>query len=450
MTDSSSQPPSAAQFVAWFRSVAPYVNSFRGKTFVVAFGGKFSSGPLARTFAYDVSLLANLGVRLVLVHGSRPQIEEELREKGLESRFHAGQRITDADTLDCVIDAVGSVYLEVEALLSQGLPNTPMAGNTIRVVGGNFITARPLGVLDGVDLQYTGTVRKVDAEGLKAQLGLGNIVLLSNLGASPTGEIFNLSMEEVAEEVAKSLGADKMIFLTDSQGATDAEGQLLDELTADAAEQLLQVGEWLSPDLKRYLPCAVRASRRGVGRVHIIGYDLDGAVLHELFTHDGVGTVVTRDPLDTLRDAKPDDIGGLVGLIGPLEDDGTLVHRPRELLEREIGRFSVVEHDGVIVGCAALYPYAEDGQRAKTAELACLAVSPEHRRWGYGERLMQHIEMKAKAVGVKRLFVLTTRTTHWFIERGFTLASVDELPEEKRHMYNLQRRSKVLMKSLGR
>ncbi|MDE2586105.1 MAG: amino-acid N-acetyltransferase, partial [Betaproteobacteria bacterium] len=324
------------------------------------------------------------------------------------------------------------------------------AGNTIRVVGGNFITARPLGVLDGVDLQYTGTVRKVDAEGLKAQLGLGNIVLLSNLGASPTGEIFNLSMEEVAEEVAKSVGADKLIFLTDSQGATDAEGQLLDELTADAAEQLLRVGEWLSPDLKRYLPCAVRASRRGVGRVHIIGYDLDGAVLHELFTHDGVGTVVTRDPLDTLRDAKPDDIGGLVGLIGPLEDDGTLVHRPRELLEREIGRFSVVEHDGVIVGCAALYPYAEDGQRAKTAELACLAVSPEHRRWGYGERLMQHIETKAKAVGVKRLFVLTTRTTHWFIERGFTLASVDELPEEKRHMYNLQRRSKVLMKSLGR
>ncbi|HET7775097.1 MAG TPA: amino-acid N-acetyltransferase, partial [Azospira sp.] len=291
MTDNAST--TAAQFVAWFRSVAPYVNAFRGKTFVVAFGGKSISGPLARTFAYDVSLLANLGVRLVLVHGSRPQIEEELQEKGLESRFHAGQRVTDADTLDCVIDAVGSVYLEVEALLSQGLPNTPMAGNTIRVVGGNFITARPLGVLDGVDLQYTGTVRKVDAEGLKAQLGLGNIVLLSNLGASPTGEIFNLSMEEVAEEVAKAVTADKLIFLTDSQGATDAEGKLLDELTADAAEQLARVGEWLSPDLKRDLPCAVRASRRGVGRVHIIGYDLDGAVLQELFTHDGVGTVVT-------------------------------------------------------------------------------------------------------------------------------------------------------------
>lgn len=448
MSDTPAQAASPAQFVSWFRSVAPYINSFRGKTFVIAFGGKAFSGPLARTFAYDVSLLANLGVHLVLVHGSRPQIEEELLEKGLESRFHAGLRVTDADTLDCVIDAVGSVYLEVEALLSQGLPNTPMAGNTIRVVGGNFITARPVGVVDGVDLQYTGAVRKVDAEGLKAQLGLGNIVLLSNLGASPTGEIFNLSMEEVAEQVGAALKAEKLIFLTDSPGATDAEGHLLDELTADGAEQLSRVGDWLSPDLKRYLPCAVRASRRGVSRVHIIGYAQDGAVLQELFTHDGVGTVVTRAPLDTLREAKPDDIGGLVALIAPLEADGTLVPRPRELLEQEIGRFSVIEHDGVIVGCAALYPYGDEGDQDLTAELACLAVSHEHRRWGYGERLMHHIADKARQIGVSRLFVLTTRTTHWFIERGFELATVDALPSKKRLMYNYQRRSKVLMKTL--
>lgn len=431
------------KFVAWFRSVAPYVNLFRGRTFVVAFGGKAIQGKLASTLAYDVNLLAALGIRLVLVHGARPQIEEELREKGLPSHYHGGYRVTDAAALDCVIDAVGSVYLELEALLSQGLPDTPMANSRIRVIGGNFITARPVGVIDGVDMQYAGAVRKIDADGIRAQLGLGNIVLLSCMGTSPTGESFNLAMEEVAEATAVALAADKLIFLSDSRGATDIDGTLLDELTADAAERLLRIGDWLSADLRRYLPCAVRAARSGVGRVHVIGYDEDGTLLEELFSRDGVGTVISRESLDRLRDARPDDIGGLIALLEPLEEDGTLVRRERDLLEREIGRFSVVEHDGLIVGCAALYPYGE-GQ----GELACLAVHPQYRRWGYGEQLMKRIEARAREAGVRRLFVLTTRTAHWFIERGFAARTVDELPDEKRLMYNLQRRSKVLMKPL--
>lgn len=439
-----SEELSSAHFVAWFRSVAPYVNLFRGKTFVIAFGGKAIAGPLLRTLAYDVNLLAALGVRLVLVHGARPQIEEELREKGLESVYHGRYRVTDAAALDCVIDAVGSVYLEIEALLSQGLPDTPMANSTIRVVGGNFITAKPVGVLDGVDMQYAGNVRKIDSEGIRAQLGIGNIVLLSCMGASPTGEIFNLAMEEVAEAAAIAIAADKLVFLADSRGATDIDGSLLDELTADAAERLLEIGDWLSTDLKRYLPCSVRASRAGVGRVHLIGYDEDGTLLRELFSRDGVGTIITRESLEILRDARPDDISGLVALIEPLEEDGTLVRRSRELLELEITRFSVVEHDGMIVGCAALYPYGKD-----QAELACLAVHPQYRRWGYGEKLMKRIEARARAANIRRLFVLTTVTGHWFKERGFAERPVDELPAEKRLVYNLQRRSKVLMKKLS-
>ena len=433
----------SSHFVTLFRSVAPYVNLFRGKTFVIAFGGKAISGSFARTLAYDVNLLAALGVRIVLVHGARPQIEEELVEKGLESVTHRGYRVTDAATLDCVIDAVGSVYLEIEALLSQGLPDTPMANSTIRVIKGNFITAKPLGVLDGVDMQYAGCVRKIDAEGVQAQLGIGNCVILSCLGASPTGEIFNLAMEEVAEAVSISIAADKLIFLTDSQGVTDAEGSLLDELTVDAAERLVASGEWLSRDLKRYLPCAVHASRAGVGRVHLIGYNEDGTLLRELFSRDGVGTIITRESLEILRDAKPDDISGLVALIQPLEEDGTLVRRSRELLEREVNRFSVVEHDGLIVGCAALYPYGED-----QGELACVAVHPQYRRWGYGEQLLKRIETRARLANIKRLFVLTTRTAHWFKERGFVEQTVDQLPQEKRLVYNMQRRSKVFAKPL--
>ena len=438
-----SETPYDEHFVSWFRAVTPYINAFRGKTFVIAFGGKAVASEFAKTLAYDVNLLVSLGIRLVLVHGARPQIEEELAEKNLESKYHRGYRVTDAEALDCVLDAVGSVYLEIEAMLSQGLPNTPMANSRIRVIGGNFITGQPIGVLDGIDMQYSGKVRKIDAEGINAQLGLGNIVLLNCEGPSPTGEIFNLQMEEAAESVAVAVRADKLVYLTDSRGVTDLAGELLDALTADEVDELLKTGEWLSPDIRRYLPCAVRATRAGVGRVHLISYEQDGALLRELFTHDGVGSVVTRESLENIREAKPDDIAALIALIEPMEAEGILVHRPRELLEREIEHFSIMLHDGIIVGCAALYPHSEE-----EAELACLAVSTEHREWGYGEQLMRRIEKRARRLGVKRLCVLTTRTEHWFVERGFKLGTVDDLPAKKRDMYNYQRRSKVLFKTL--
>jgi amino-acid N-acetyltransferase len=438
-----SDTPYDEHFVSWFRAVTPYINAFRGKTFVIAFGGKAVQSEFAKTLAYDVNLLVSLGIRLVLVHGARPQIEEELREKNLPSQYHRGYRVTDAETLDCVLDAVGSVYLEIEAMLSQGLPNTPMANSRIRVIGGNFITGQPIGVLDGIDMQYAGKVRKVDSEGINAQLGLGNIVLLNCEGPSPTGEIFNLQMEEAAEGVATAIRADKLVYLTDSKGVTDKGGELLDAMTADEASQLLHDADWLSTDLMRYLPCAVRASRAGVGRVHLISFEQDGALLRELFTHDGVGTVVTRESLENIREAKPDDIAALIALIEPMEQDGILVHRPRELLEREIDHFSIMLHDGIIVGCAALYPHSDE-----EAELACLAVAPDQREWGYGEQLMKRIERRARKIGVKRLFVLTTRTEHWFVERGFKLGTVDDLPAAKKEMYNYQRRSKVLFKPL--
>jgi amino-acid N-acetyltransferase len=438
-----SDTPYDEHFVSWFRAVTPYINAFRGRTFVIAFGGAAVESEFAKTLAYDVNLLVSLGIRLVLVHGARPQIEEELREKSLESVYHRGYRVTDAEALDCVLDAVGSVYLEIEAMLSQGLPNTPMANSKIRVIGGNFITGQPIGVLDGIDMQYAGKVRKVDAEGINAQLGLGNIVLLNCEGPSPTGEIFNLQMEEAAEAVAIAIKADKLVYLTDSRGVTDQSGELLDAMTADEVASLLDGGEWLSPDIRRYLPCSVRATRTGVGRVHLIGYEQDGALLRELFTHDGVGTVVTRESLENIREAKPDDIAALIALIEPMEEEGILVHRPRELLEREIEHFSIMLHDGIIVGCAALYRHADE-----EAELACLAVNPDHREWGYGEQLMKRIERRARKLGIKRLFVLTTRTEHWFVERGFKLGSVDDLPAAKRDMYNYQRRSKVLFKTL--
>lgn len=437
-------PDTTDQFVAWVRGAAPYIHAFRGKTFVIGFGGELAAGARAQSLAYDCNLLAALGIRLVLVHGARPQIDAELARRGLEPRYHKGLRVTDAAALECVKAAMAVTRIEVEALLSQGLPNTPMAGSYMRVTGGNFITARPVGIVDGVDYQYTGAVRKIIADEINADLDQQNVVLISPLGVSPAGEIFNVPMEEVAETVAIAVEAEKLIYLCDAPGLFDAEQQLIDSVTADEAERMLNAGEGLTEDLALYLPCAIRAVRHGVGRVHLIDHDKDGGLLLEFFTHAGVGTVVSRDPLFRLREATVDDVAALVSLISPMEVDGTLVRRGRERLEQEIERFSVVEHDGVLVGCAALYPFSDE----RAAELACLAVVPEYRRAGLGDQLLRRIERRARGQRLERLFVLTTRTAHWFRERGFSETHLDALPRQKRELYNYQRRSKVFTKPL--
>jgi amino-acid N-acetyltransferase len=432
------------QFVDWFRSAAPYIHAFRGRTFVVAFGGEVVADGKFVGLTHDLNLLASLGVRLVLVHGARPQIEAQLAQRGTPARFVGGVRVTDEATLQSVKQASGQLRVEIEALLSMGLPNSPMANAEIRVAGGNFVTARPRGVMQGVDMQYTGEVRRIHAEAIRQRLDQGELVLLSPLGYSPTGEIFNLTMEDVAAAAAIALRADKLLFLVEQSGVQDEGDSLLRELTVSAAEQMLLARSDLPEDARLYLPAAITASRAAVPRVHLLSRHLDGALLLELFTHDGVGTMVTRDPLEQLREARVDDIGGLLQLIEPLEADGTLVKRSRELLEVEIGRFSLLEHDQRIVGCAALYPF--DSERA--AELACLAVHPEYRNAGAGDRLLRHLEARARQAGIDRLFVLTTRAGHWFVERGFEPRDVADLPAQRQALYNYQRRSQVFLKRL--
>jgi amino-acid N-acetyltransferase len=440
-------------FVAWFRSVAPYINSFRHKVFVVAFGGEVVADGKFIELVHDLNLLASLGVRLVLVHGARPQIESRLNEHDLQTTYIRGMRVTDAAALQCVKESIGRVRVEIEALLSMGLPNSPMANAAIRVASGNFVTARPIGVIEGIDLMHTGEVRKVDTSAIRSRLEQGELALLSPLGYSPTGEIFNLTLENVAAEAAIALKAEKLIFLMDTQGieksAADSEqALLLRELTVAEGRSLLkEFGRKtvkLAEDAQLYLPFALHACERGVSRIHLISRHVDGAILQELFTHTGIGTMISEGPLQNLRDARIEDVGAILQLIEPLEADGTLVRRSRELLEMEIDRFMVIEHDRMTVGCAALYPFPDD----KAGELACLTVHPDYRSAGCGDALLKAIEMKARFQGSKKLFVLTTRTAHWFIERGFLSADVSQLPKVKLGLYNYQRRSKVFVKLL--
>jgi len=432
-----------AQFVEWLRSVAPYVHAFRGKTFVVAFPGELVMTGALPVLAHDLSLLHALGIKVVIVHGSRPQVEEQLALRQIEAHFHKGVRITDAAALECAKEAAGELRLDIEAAFSQGLPNTPMAHSAIRIISGNFVVARPVGIIDGIDLQHTGVTRKVAYETIHPILNAGGLVLLSPLGFSPTGEVFNLTMEDVATSAAVALRADKLIFITETPMMRDAGGAEIRELSSHLAMAVLSSG-CLPTDSAFYLQHAVKACSSGVPRAHIVPFAMDGSALLELFTHDGVGTMVSAQNLESLREATIDDVGGILQLIEPLEADGTLVKRPRELIEREIGYFSVIEHDGVIFGCAALYPFPAE----KMAEMACLTVSPEAQSQGDGERLLKHMEDRARAVGFNKLFVLTTRTAHWFLKRGFVNASVDDLPKDRLHMYNWQRKSLVLIKNL--
>ncbi len=432
-------------FVEWFRQVAPYIHAFRGRTFVIALGGDVVRDGKFFQLTYDINLLTSLGVRLVVVHGARPQIDARLEEKGLEARYHHGVRVTDAVALECVTQAVGAVRFEIESLLSMAMANSPMANADIRVSAGNFITAQPAGVLDGVDMMYTGEVRKVDTTAIRYRLDDGEMVLLSTIGYSPTGEIFNLPLEDVATSAAIALRADKLLFLLDPPGVTTPEGELQTELTAQQAEQFLARHPQQHEDIRLYLPCAIRAVRQGVNRAHLISHHVDGSVLTELFTRDGIGTMISLETLENLREATIDDVGGMLQLIEPLEEDGVLVKRGRELIEREIHRYSVLEYDGRIIGCVAMHPFLE----SRMAEMACLVVDPAYREQNCGEQLLRHIEQQAKGLGVRKLFVLTTRTAHWFIERGFAPATVDDLPIERKRLYNYQRKSKVFIKQIA-
>ncbi|MFS0828936.1 amino-acid N-acetyltransferase [Pseudomonas phoenicis] len=430
------------EYVNWLRHASPYINAHRDCTFVVMLPGEGVDHPNFGNIVHDLVLLHSLGVRLVLVHGSRPQIESRLAARGLAPRYHRGLRITDAPTLECVIDAVGALRLAIEARLSMDIAASPMHGSRLRVAGGNLVTARPIGVLEGIDYVHTGEVRRIDRKGIGRLLDERSIVLLSSLGYSPTGEIFNLACEDVATRAAIELGADKLLLFGAEPGLLDEGGKLVRELRPQQIPpHLARLGSDYQGEL---LDAAAQACKGGVMRSHIVSYAENGALLTELFTRDGSGTLVAQEQFEIVREATIEDVGGLLDLISPLEEQGILVRRSREVLEREIEQFSVVEREGMIIACAALYPIAD----SQAGELACLAVNPEYRHGGRGDDLLERIENRARQLGLDTLFVLTTRTAHWFRERGFAPSGVERLPAARASLYNFQRNSKIFEKSI--
>ncbi len=435
---------STDRFVDWFRGSSPYIHAHRGRTFVISFGGEAVVDASFANLVHDIALLHGLGIRLVLVHGARPQIEERLVARGVKTEYVEGLRITDDDALTCVKEAAGSVRVEIEALLSMGLANSPMAGVRIRAASGNFVTAKPIGVRNGVDFCHTGEVRRVDSTGLEQRLEAGAIAIVPSLGYSPTGEVFNLSAADVAASVAVAIGAEKLISLVEAKGVTDSRNRLITNMVPKEVELLLNRRKKLPDDLVHHLKASLTACRSGVKRIHILDRKQDGALLKELFTRDGMGTLITAEPYEEIRSARIDDVVGLLELLEPLEEAGILVRRSRELLETQINGFTLMERDGMVIACAALYPYPKESM----AELACVVVHPDYRGNDRGDRLLTHMESIARQQGIERLFILTTQTAHWFRERGFIQADLKDLPMHRQLLYNYRRNSKVFIKPI--
>ena len=426
------------EYIKWFRSAAPYINAFRQKTFVIVLSGEMVKSEIFQDLVHDIALCHHLGIKLVIVHGSRCQIEEQLQKDQITSRYHNNIRISERAAMPSIMQAINQVRTTIDARLSMGLPNTPMSGSDISVVSGNFVTGMPLGIIDGVDMQHSGKVRSINSTDIH-QLLEKHVVLLSNMGYSKSGEVFNLPAEELATELAIALQAEKLIFFNPSF----IENPVTDQFSTQDCEQFLQQ-EDIDDSLKSLLNQSILAVKQSVQRVHIIDDALDGGLLQELFTRDGAGMMITNLFYEGIRSATINDIGGILELIQPLEQSGILVKRSREQLELEINHFRLIEKDGMVIACIACVP----DSKIRKAEVACVAVHSDYRNTGLGEQLLTAVELEAKKSGQQYLYILTTRTSHWFMEKGFSEQDISFLPGHKQQNYPESRRSLIMAKQL--
>ena len=431
------------ELVQWFRQSSPYVNMHRGKTFVIMLDGNAIAHSNFVSIANDVSLLHSLGIKLVIVFGGRLQIDELLAKNNRLSHYHNHIRVTDPETLEYVKQAIGGLHYDIFSKLSLRLPNSPV----LNVVSSNAILAQPLGVIDGVDFGLSGKIRRINVESIQQQLEQDAIVVIGPIAPSVTGEMFNLPFEEIATQIAIKLKADKLIGFCGEQGLLNENGEVISDIHPREAKRYLNKfieNNDYHNSAARFLQAAIEATYSGIKRSHLLSYKEDGSLLQELFSRDGIGTQLSEESSEHIRIATSHDIPGLLNLIRPLEEQGILVKRSREQLEVEISRYTIIERDGIVIACAAFNPYLDE----KMAEMACVAVHPDYRDSSRGDVLLDAIKRRAIQMGIEKLFVLTTRTTQWFQERGFEIKGTEDLPAYKRKHYDHQRKSRVLVLNL--
>ena len=425
-----------------FRQATPYIYAHRGKTFVLYLNDEILSNKDLSSLIHDLALVHTLGVKLVLVLGLRSFIDKKLGRTS--STFHNDLRITDIKSIDLIKEVAGSVRTNIEALFSIGLINTPMSGMKLNIVSGNFVRAKPVGIREGVDYQFTGEIRGIASKEIQRQLDENNIVLLTPLGYSKTGDTFNLSSADVAMHTACALQSEKLIFMLNKFKPPGNKKQSDNHYNVNEARELVKKLTKSKQQIKRYLDIAIQACLENVKRVHLVDASKPGALLEELYTLDGVATLITAETYDEIRPANLDDVGGILELIQPLIDDGALVSRSREQLELQIDSFNLIKRDGMVLACGALHIFPDEN----AAEIACLAVHPEYQSNGRGKKMLDHLEKEAYEAGLNKLFVLTTQTAHWFREHGFKSTKIESLPMKRQALYNYQRNSKAYSKDI--
>ena len=432
-------------YARWFRGSTPYISTHRDKTFVVLLPGEAVAHANLTNIIHDLALLHVLGVRLVLIHGARPQIEHALSTQDEDAKqYHNDRRITNDHAMQTIAGVYGQIRTRLEALFSTGLPNTPLHNVDVPVIAGNFVTAQPIGVVDGVDHLLTGVVRRIEYSRIHKTLQKGGVIVQSPLGYSPSGQVFNLTAEELAADMAVQIGADKLIVFDDLEHLSDASDKRISSVTPTELETFIEQLQGTHHHAR--LVSMAKVVRAGVAKAQLVSYEQDGALLAELFTAQGCGTQVLEQPRRGVRRATLADVAGIVEVIRPLEESGVLVRRDRDRLEQEVEQFLVADIDGIVVGCCAVYGYGD------CAELACVAVHENYRNQddeSLGQSLLSAAKVRAFEDGATMLFVLTTQTRDWFLEHGFDDADVNVLPEEKQSLYNWQRSAKILTTSLN-
>ena len=425
--------------VSDLRGILQYIPRFRDRIFVIAIDGEIVESENFSNVLLDLAVLRSLNVKVIIVHGARHQIEQRAAESGARITNADGAGITDKQTLAISLDAATRVTHEI----MEGLTSVDL-----RAAYANAIIAYPAGILGGVDQQYTGRVDRVDTASLQLFLDQGIIPVLPPLGFDGDGKTYRINSDTVAVEVAEALRATKIIFLCES-GSLRVDGQLVRQLSVEEADAMVKKHRLPTEQrrpLEQKLEAAARACRQGIQRVHLLDGHVNEALLAELFSSEGIGTMVHSNEYQHIRRAFKKDVRRIMALIRQSVQNEELIHRTRHDILSRIEDYWVLEIDRHLAGCIALHPYPEEGK----AELACLYVSKTQENAGYGRKLMTFVENLAQTEGFKEMFALSTQAFVYLQQKGgFHEADASILPVSRREKYDQSgRRSKVLVKSL--
>jgi len=421
------------------RGILQYIPRFREKTFVLAIDGAIVTDENFANLLLDVAVLRSLNIRVVLVHGAAAQIKALADEQKVTPSNLDGSGVTDAETLRLALTAANRLTHEI----LEGL-----AANDLRAACTNAVIAHPLGIIQGVDHLFTGKVERVDVEFLQMLLNQGIIPIIPPLGLDGDGKTYRVNSDGVALAVADALKAIKLIFITTQDGLI-FKGQIIRQMLVANLEALLQKGKGdFLPEQLSKAECAAAACRAGVQRVHVINGRVDEGLLAEVFSNEGVGTLIYANEYEQIRRAMKKDVRSILALTKSSVAVEELVKRTRPGIERQLNEYYIFEIDKNPVACVALHTYPEMGK----GEIACLYVNASHENQGIGRKLIQFVENKARAAGLNELIALSTQAFTYFQSKGgFVEGTPDDLPPARREKYEQSgRKSKVLVKKLAK